>query len=86
MKLKDLATINYLMKARMALALQSEIPYPTAYAEAWRVLGEKFTALDCPANAGICFSNWKRYGGEEEVPLYSQEVTEPDYQEEWWNR
>lgn len=80
MKLADLATIKDLMKSRMALALQSEIPDPKAYAEQWHELGQKFTELDCPANAAICVSNWKRYGGVE------VQQPEPEQKEEWWNR
>lgn len=56
-------TIEELIKRRLRLAMQSDIPDMNAYAEEWRTLGDLFAASGFLANAAICNSNWKRYGG-----------------------
>lgn len=56
-------TFDELAKRRTELVLQKDIPDMAAYADEWNKLGTDFEALGAKANAAICFSNWKRYGG-----------------------
>jgi hypothetical protein len=64
--------LKELSDRRMKLALQKEIPDILAYADEWNKLGTDFEAAGAPANAAICFSNCKRYGGQ--LGAYRREV------------
>lgn len=64
--------LKELSDRRMRLALQTDIPDMKAYAEEWNKLGADFAAAGAQYNAEICYSNWKRYGGQ--VGAYKREV------------